>query len=44
MYTLQKQEQQFKSDLNDFEAMLNNDLNARVSETTKKFSFDFFAE
>ena len=24
--------------------MLNNDLNSRVSETTKKFSFDFFAE
>ena len=24
--------------------MLNKDLNKRVSETTKKFSFDFFAE
>jgi len=24
--------------------MLNNDLDKRVSETTKKFSFDFFAE
>ena len=44
MFTMMKQEQQFKSDLNDFEAMLNKDLNARVSETTKKFSFDFFAE
>ena len=44
MYTLEKQEQKFKQDLNDFEAMLNNDLNTRVSETTQKFSFDFFAE
>jgi len=31
-------------DLSDFEAMLTKDLNARVSETSTKFSFDFFAE
>ena len=40
----QQQEKQFKQDLNDFEAMLSQDLDRRVSETTKKFSFDFFAE
>ena len=40
----QQQEKQFKQDLNDFEAMLSTDLDRRVSETTKKFSFDFFAE
>lgn len=44
MFTLEKREAAFKQDLNDFEAMLNRDLNARMSETTKKFSFDFFAE
>lgn len=44
MFTLAKRENQFKQELNDFEAMLNKDLNARVSETTKKFAFDFTAE
>ena len=40
----QLHEKQFKQDLNDFEAMLSKDLDRRVSETTKKFSFDFLAE
>ena len=44
MYQEMKKEAKFEQEINDFTAMLNNDLEKRVSETTKKFSFDFFAE
>ena len=37
-------ESSFKTELNDFEAMLNLGLNKQVSETNKKYAFDFFAE
>lgn len=37
-------ESSFKTELNDFEAMLNLGLSKQVSETNKKYAFDFFAE